>query len=212
MAFTTGSRGAMVTVVIVAIALAVVRPGLEGPRGRHPRTGVAAVVLIASLLASVYVLEHDWSTSTVSLDDRPLLWQVASEYRHDAPVFGYGPDKWETLFSSTGQIPRSAQHSTHNQWVDVVFTAGWVGAALLAAMIIAVIWSAGAARAAVLLVLATVFLIGIGERAWFIGRADFASFSLIAVLLVGPVRVRTRPAVAVPAELIKRSPVAVPSG
>ena len=193
MAFTTGSRGAMVTVVIVLVTLAVVRPRLDGA-GRAPaRTAVAGLVLIGALLASVYVLVHDWESSRVSLDDRPELWRVAADYRRESPIFGYGPDRWETLYAETGEIARTAQHSTHNQWVDVVFTAGWAGAALLVAMMVASVWSAGVARAAVLIVLATVFLIGIGERAWFIGRADFTSFSLVALILLGPTAPRRGP-------------------
>ena len=192
MAFATGSRGAMLTVVILVAALLIVRPRLDADRPTPGRTAIAGLLLVAALLGSIYIGQHDWPSSTHSLDDRPALWTVASEYRQEAPLFGYGPEKWETLYTQTGEIPRSAQHSTHNQWVDVVFNAGWIGAALLVSMMIAMLWSAGPARPAVLIVLATVFMIGMTERAWLIGAADFASFSLVALLLLGPTRAGAR--------------------
>lgn len=217
MAVATGSRGAILTVVIVLAALLVVRPRLDADRATPARTAFAGLVLVAALLASVYIVAHDWSSSAQSLDDRPNLWAVASDYRQEAPLFGYGPEKWETLFAETGEIPRSAQHSTHNQWVDVVFNAGWIGAALLAGMMVAMLWSAGPARPAVLIVLATVFLIGTTERAWLIGAADFVSFSLIALILLGSTRAGTPAeaesgARAAPSRARHRRRVAVPSG
>jgi O-antigen ligase len=214
MAFATGSRGAMLGVVIVIGALLVVRPRLDADRRTPVRAAAAGLLLTAVLLPSAYVVAHDWTSSSYSLDDRPSLWRVASEYTEDAPVFGYGPDRWGNLYTQTGEIPLAAQHSTHNQFVDVLFTAGWVGVALLAAIVVAMLWSAGYARPAVLVVLATVFLIGIAERAWQIGAADFASFSLIALILLGPTRVAAReaPATEQPARARPRPAVAVPSG
>ncbi len=217
MAVATGSRGAILTVVILLAALLVVRPRLDADRPAPARTAFAGLVLAAALLASVYIVQNDWTSSTQSLDDRPALWTVASEYRQEAPLFGYGPEKWETLYYETGEIPRSAQHSAHNQWVDVVFNAGWIGAALLAGMMVAMLWSAGPARPAVLIVLATVLMIGTTERAWLIGAADFVSFSLIALILLGPTRAGTRAeaepgARAEPSRGRHQHRVAVPSG
>ena len=187
MAITTGSRSAMVIAIVVLLALLVVRPRLDAERAIPGRAAVAGVLVAVGVLASAYIVQRDWGASAYSLTDRPQLWQVASEYVEDSPLFGYGPDKWETLYEETGEIPRAGQHSTHNQWMDVRFTAGWVGAALLAAIVTAMVWSAAPARAAVLTVLATIFLIGIAERAWATGLADFVSFSLVALILLGPV-------------------------
>ncbi len=214
MAFATGSRGAMLGAVIVVIALLFLRPRLDADRRTPVRATAAGLLLTVALLASAYVVQHDWTSSNYSLDDRPQLWKVASEYTDRSPLFGYGPDKWEHLNTQTGEIPLSAQHSTHNQLVDVLFNAGWVGVALLAAMIVAMLWSAGFARPAVLIVLAAVFIIGITERAWQIGAADFASFSLIALILLGPTGVGARePAPSPePVRLRSRHAVAVPSG
>ena len=212
MAFATGSRLAMVVSIILVAALLVVRPRLDADRPTPLRTAGAGLLLAATVLASVYIVLHDWGTSE-SLTDRPGLWSVASEYIHESPLFGYGPDRWHTLYTETGEIPQAAVHSTHNQWVDVLFNAGWVGAAVLVGMMVAMVCSAGRARPAVLIVLAMVFMIGIGERAWSIGVADFVSFSLIALILSGPTGVEARAGPrAESARARTQRPVAVPSG
>jgi O-antigen ligase len=192
MAFATGSRGAMAAAVIILGALLVLRPSLDAERPSSIRVAAAGTLLIAAILASVYIVMHDWSSAAYPLTDRPALWNVAAEYTQESPVVGYGPDTWESLYTERGEIPRAAQHSTHNQWVDVLFTAGWVGVAVLVGMIVAMISSAGGARLAVLIALATVFLIGIGERAWSIGSIDFVSFSLLALILLGPARLKSK--------------------
>jgi O-antigen ligase len=214
MTFATGSRGAMLGAVIVLAILFIVRPRLDADRRTPLRAAPAVALLTAAALASAYVVAHDWTSSNYSLDDRPALWRVASEYTQDAPVFGYGPDRWEQLYTQTGEIPLTAQHSTHNQLVDVLFNAGWVGVGLLVAMIVAMLWSAGYARPAILVLLATVFLLGATERAWQIGAADFASFSLIALILTGPTAVRAREATATtrPGQARRARAVALPTG
>jgi O-antigen ligase len=191
MAVLTGSRGAMATAVVVVLALVVLRPRLDGDQPAPARTAVAGVLFAAALLASVFVVLHDWSSYATSPNERPYLWTVASDYIGESPVFGYGPDRWQT-FAQTGEIPLAAEHSTHNQFVDVLFNAGWVGLAVLGAMTAAMIWSAGYARRAVLITLAALFMIGVTERAWQIGAADFATFSLIGVILLGQVPARPR--------------------
>jgi hypothetical protein len=212
MAFVTGSRGAMLVAVVVVAALFALRPRLDADRPAPMRAAIAGLLLGAAVLASVYIISHDWSSSN-SLTDRPGLWRVASDYIHDSALFGYGPDKWETLYKETGEIPRAAEHSTHNQWIDVLFNAGWIGVALLVAMMVAMLWSAGYARTGVLIALATVLLIGVTERAWSIGFADFASFSLIGLILLGPTRAAapTRPTTE-PARARPRRAVAVAPG
>jgi hypothetical protein len=212
MAFATGSRAAMLGAVITVVALLVVRPRLGADRPTPGRAAIAGLLLAGAVLASAYVAQHDWSSSE-SLTERPLLWNVATEYVEESPLFGYGPDKWETLYSETGEIPPAAQDSTHNQWTEVLFNAGWIGAALLVGMMVAMLWSAGYARPAVLIALTTVFMIGTTETAWSIAAADSTSFSLIALILLGPTavgaRARPRPS---QARARPQRPVAVPAG
>jgi O-antigen ligase len=213
MAFTSGSRGAILTAATVVIAVLLVRPRLDGDRPAPARTAMAGALLAGALLVSAYVAQHDWSPTTSTLNERPALWRVASDYVDESPLVGYGPDRWETLYKETGEIPQAAEHSTHNQWMDVLFRTGWVGVLLLVGMMVAMLWSAGSARPAVLIVLATVFMIGIGERTWQIGAFDFVSFSLIGAILMGPARAEPRPRPAPrPAIARRKRLVAVPSG
>jgi hypothetical protein len=199
MAGATGSRTALAGSAIVLVGLGVVRPRLD-VRMRLPRwrTLVAGSILAGSVVSSVYVVRHHWSST--SLTTRPALWGVAWHYIHRSPWFGYGPEKWASLYQSS-QIPVAAQRTSHNQWTDILFVSGGVGAALFIGMALAAILSSGRARAGVMFVLATIFLIGTTEGAWTIGTLDILSFSLVAFILTGeasPVSTLVAVAAAVP--------------
>jgi O-antigen ligase len=182
MAVATGSRTAALGSVLVVVMLLVVRPSIDERRTSLARTATAWCTLIATTAASIYIVQHDWPSS--ALTTRPALWSVAWDYIERSPWFGYGPTAWATLYESS-EIPLAAQRSTHNQWTDVLFVAGIVGAVLLVSMAVAAIVSAGRARNSVLLVLATISLIGATEGAWSIGTVDLLSFSLVALILTG---------------------------
>lgn len=182
MAIATGSRNSGGTVLIMVVALLLVRPSLERriPSGR---AAAAGVVLAGAVLVSAYFPLHDWDRS--ALTDRPYLWSIASEQITKSPWLGYGPHKWATLYEAS-EIPRAAQRSAHNQWLDVLIVAGWIGAALLVVLGVAALWTAGPARPAVAVALATILLVGTTEGAWSIGAFDLLSFSFVTLLLIGP--------------------------
>jgi O-antigen ligase len=182
MATATGSRTATVGAVAAVTALLVVRPDVEGGRVRAGRTAIAGLAVVVAIVGSVYVLRHDWDPT--ALTERPILWNVASDYVERSPWFGYGPHRWE-LLAASGEIPLAAQRSAHNVWMDALFTAGWVGIALLVGVLLATLWSAGRARAGALLVVATIATIGTTEGIWSFGVIDFLSFSLVALILTG---------------------------
>jgi O-antigen ligase len=182
MVVATGSQTATAAAVIAAVALLVVRPGLDGDRATPVRTALAWLSLAGAVVASVALIERHWSSTALS--GRPALWEVAFHHIGQAPWFGHGAESWARL-SETGQIPLAAQRSAHNQWLDVLFAAGWVGAALLVSTGIAMVWSAGRARPGVLVALATIAIIGTAEGAWSIGTYDGLSFSLVALILAG---------------------------
>jgi O-antigen ligase len=182
MAIATGSRTATITAAIVLLALLFVRPRLDALRRAPGRAAVAWLLLAAALIVSVYIPQRDWDPS--ALTDRPALWNVASDYIGDSPWFGYGPDRWATLAESS-EIPRAAQRSAHNQWMDVLFVAGIVGAALFAAMVAAMLLSSGRGRTGVALTAATILMIGTTEGVWSIGNLDLISFSLVGLILTG---------------------------
>jgi O-antigen ligase len=187
MAIATGSRMAVVASVVIVGALLIARPRLDADRRTPVRAAAAWLVLAGAVCASVYVVGHDWKPT--ELTDRGTLWSVASDHIDESPWFGYGPEKWAGLYA-LGEIPRAAQRSTHNQWMDVLLTAGWVGAALFVCMVVAMLWSSGHARAGVLLTLATILMIGTTEGAWSVASLDALSFSLVALILTGETKAR----------------------
>ena len=184
MAVATTSRTATGAAVVVLVALLVVRPRLDGPREGLGRTAFAAFCWWERWPGRCWSAEHRWDNMT--LTNRPTLWHVASGYIERSPWFGYGPEKWATLYESS-EIPRAAQRTAHNQWMDVLVVAGIVGAVLLVVLLAVMIWSAGAALPGILIAMAAVFLVGTTEGAWAIGYVDLLSFSLLALLLTGPV-------------------------
>ena len=184
-AIASGSRTATLAALIIVAALFIVRPRVDADHSTPGRAVIAALVLAGAVFGSIYVAQHDWDSS--ALTHRPVLWQVASEYVQESPLLGYGPDRWASLYDSS-EIPRAAQRSAHNQWMDVLFVAGWVGAALLVSVALAMVWSSGYARPGVMLALATITMIGTTEGAWSIGTFDFLSFSLVALILTGATR------------------------
>jgi O-antigen ligase len=190
MAIATGSRTAVVAAIAISLALLIVRPQLDSDRKTPGRGAIAGLVLVAATIGSVYVALHHWNP--YALTTRPLLWRVASSYIHRSPWFGYGPEKWSSLYGSS-EIPLAGQRSTHNLWMDVLFVAGIVGAVLLVALALAALWSSGRARPGVLLVLATILMVGTTEGSWSVGTLDLQSFSLVALILTGATGGREAP-------------------
>jgi O-antigen ligase len=184
MAIATGSRTAIAGSTIVFVALLLVRPRLDRVHASLAQSAAAWLVFAGSVVSSVYVVRHHWPAS--ALTTRPALWGVAWRYIHRSPWFGYGPSRWGALYQSS-EIPVAAQRTTHNQWTDVLFVGGGVGAGVFVAMVLAAILSSGRARSGVLLVLAAIFLIGTTEGAWAVGSVDLMSFSLVALILTGAV-------------------------
>jgi O-antigen ligase len=182
MAIATGSRTAVLAVVVTVAALLIVRPRVDADRATPGRTAIAALALAGAVLGSAYVIQHQWNSS--ALTSRPALWRVASTYIHDSPWLGYGPEKWASLTQSSW-IPAESAYSVHNQWLDVLFVAGWVGAALFVSMVVAALVTSRHARPGVLITLAMVVVVGTTERPWSVGSLDWLSFSLIALILMG---------------------------
>jgi len=185
MAIATGSQTATVAAGVTVVALFIVRPRLDADRVTPGQSAIVALVLVCAVVASVYFPLHHWDPS--ALTDRPLLWRVAARYIHESPWVGYGQDKWPSLYESS-EIFQAAQRSAHNQWMDVLFAAGGLGAALLVSVVVATLWSAGFARPGLALAVATITIIGSTEGAWAVGTFDVLSFSLVALILTGATR------------------------
>src|SRR5207249_3526823 len=157
-------------------------PRLDGTRVTLGRTAIAGVALACAVGASVYFPQHHWDPS--ALTNRGLLWNVASSYVDRSPWVGYGSESWSSLAESS-EIPLAGQRSAHNQWMDVLFGAGWIGAVLFVGMMTAAVWTARRARAAILILLSAILMIGSTEGMWSFGALDLLSFSLVALILTG---------------------------
>jgi hypothetical protein len=182
MVLATGSQTAAAAAIATVVGLLVVRPRLDADPRTSRRGVVAGLLLALAVFGSVTMIERNWSTTALS--GRPVLWQVASDQIARSPWFGYGPDRWARLYDSSN-IPLSGERSAHNQWLDVLFAAGWVGAGLFIAVAAAMLVSSGPARPGVAIALATIAIIGTAEGAWSVGTLDFLSFSFIALILTG---------------------------
>jgi O-antigen ligase len=185
MAIATGSQTATASAAVAVAALFIVRPRLDADEATPGRAAIAGLVLAGAVVAMTYFPLHHWDPSALS--DRPLLWRVAAKYIDQSPWVGYGQDKWPSLYQSS-EIFQAAQRSAHNQWMDVLFASGWLGAALLVSVVIAALWSSGRARPGVALAVATMAMIGTTEGAWAVGTFDILSFSLVALILTGATR------------------------
>jgi O-antigen ligase len=182
MAAATGSRTAIVASLITLVALLVIRPSVDADALGPFRKALAWVVLLSAVTSSIVVLRL--TGDSTALTGRPQLWDVASSYIHRSPWIGWGPTWWQGLYASS-EIPEAAQRSSHNLWMDVLFVGGVVGAVFFVGSLIAVITSAGRARTGAIVGIATIFMIGTTEGVWAVGTFDFASFSFIALLLLG---------------------------
>jgi uncharacterized membrane protein YqjE len=69
--------------------------------------------------------------------------------------------------------------------MDPLFAAGALRVILLVAMVTAMLSSAGRARPAVTITLATLLILGAAEGIWQMGTVDSMSFTLLAVILTG---------------------------
>jgi O-antigen ligase len=185
MAAATGSRTAAGAAIITLLVLLIVRPSLDGRPSDLLRKAFAALVLAGAAAASVLVLTL--TGDATALTGRPQLWSVASGYIDRSPWIGYGATSWQRLYQSS-EIPEAAQRSAHNLWMDVLFVGGAFGALLFLAALAIAIATSGRARTSVVLAVATIFMIGTTEGVWAVGTFDFASFSFVALLLIGASR------------------------
>ncbi|MGZ4328730.1 MAG: O-antigen ligase family protein [Solirubrobacteraceae bacterium] len=187
----TGSKTSTVAALTAITVLFLVRPRLDATAPTR-YAGLAGLMLVVGIAGSVALAQYHWAPQ--ALADRGQLWSVARHYISRSPWIGYGPSTWSQLYH-LGVIPLSGQRSAHNQWMDVLFAAGALGVVLLAAMAAAILSSAGRARPAVTIALATILILGAGEGTWQIWTVDSMSFTLLALILTGPaVRRETSPA------------------
>ena len=113
-------------------------------------------------------------------------------------LVGLGPFGWQHVRES-GLIDFSAVYSVHNQWLDIVYRTGLVGAGLTATALVVFVVQAGRRYALVAgAVLVPVVRLGTTERPWAIDYSDWLMWALPAMLLCYPaaaaIRQEPRPA------------------
>jgi O-antigen ligase len=100
-----------------------------------------------------------------------------------ALLFGNGWDTLRIIFETTDGIKGGSDYSMHNQFVDVAFVSGIVGALLFAAIIVILFRRAAHADAGAMLCLVTVAWVGVLERPWSLTTIDWISWSFVATMM-----------------------------
>ena len=145
--FLAQSKTTWISFVLCAVCIAGVRKGSALWRrvGDPVRPEVGIVALLAFMAAVLVMalvlmfgdlggrLQHFFNTSEgaqlASMTGRDLIWAIAWQEWQLHPVFGYGPEIWETNFRLSIGMP-NATHA-HNQFMDTLSRSGTVGAVAL---------------------------------------------------------------------------------
>jgi len=143
------STGADLAIVITLVALG----GRAWLRRWLPPVGQRIIEVTAMVSAAVLIfLGFQWAYSVAvdvgkgrSIDRRFQQWNVVMNYVFERPILGWGwRGSWSYTRGVTGDISRDMGGfqgtSAHNGYVDVLLQAGLVGSALLAILVVRVIW------------------------------------------------------------------------
>ncbi len=149
---TSGSRGALVGAVVLAVVLAALTPG------RGPRLAIAIGCVILALAVVALPTTHSRVLSTTHLSQqtvtgRRLLWSETLELVRDHPLLGVGPSgyvdaipayhdrRYEVEIGSTN--PPDSPHD----WLLQAAAAGGLGLLLIAVILAGLVLSRGAKAA-----------------------------------------------------------------
>ncbi len=172
----TGDRTAQIAGFVTVAVLYICRPDLDGVRRARRLPGAVAVVAMGIMAVLPFApLPPD------SLSTRPALWLVARRYLSQ-DWLGHGPSLWTSLVER-GEIPTEAGYATHNQLLEVLFVAGWIGALLTIILIVATAAQAGNRRTALWIFALPTIIMGISERPWSLGQIDALSWVIVGTLL-----------------------------
>jgi hypothetical protein len=175
-----GSRGALQSALIVALLLVLTRVSSTSRMNSWPAiiaVGTAAAGLIVG--AVLPYLPLDPSTFT----NRAHLWSIAQAQLTDREALGYGALHWGNQVAE-GLITRDQAYSVHNQWLDIRYTAGWVGVTVFVVLIcMALRQSSKGSVAATALLFIPVIYGGFLERTWAFGLLDVFGWMAAATLL-----------------------------
>lgn len=183
LAVVTSSRTSEYAAVAILAVLIVARPDYEKTTRPIPVTiagfGVLAGVVAGALLPYL-------TTDPDAYTERGFVWLVARQQLHGHYLYGLGSPAWSNLVTSGNLMP-AASYSTHNQWLDVLWISGVIGAVGIGLLIVMLL--VADFRIALAVISPAVFA-GITERLWSISHLDTWSFAYLAALLAVPVITR----------------------
>jgi O-antigen ligase len=185
-----GSRSASMAAVITLVVLFVVRPNIHRPTWAPRRA-----VLLYSLLAVAFVIGLAIPFTThdpAFLNDRGRLWMMVKDGLSDPSTLFHGTGMlgWQHV-RDAGLFHISAGYSVHNQYLDVMYTAGLVGLLLFVAALGVLIRQAGRTHSLVVgSVLLPIFILSVTERPWPVDGADWVLWIVPGALLSYPLVTR----------------------
>ncbi|MFD8004213.1 O-antigen ligase family protein [Streptomyces mirabilis] len=178
MASLTGSRTAMIAVVVTLLALTMLQPRLGTPADWW-RIRVAWAIVVSGLVIGLVLPMTN--TDSHGYTGRGYLWTVAYYKTDSAPVLGFGRG---ALSGFSQEHINPLIYSVHNQLLDVRFMAGWIGFFLFLGILAVMIRNSGRGqRLAILIVLTAPIYVGITERPWSLAELDGMTFSILAAML-----------------------------
>jgi len=186
MVLLSGSRSGMAAAALTFVVLLLVRPNIRRPTWAPKQTISLYLVLAVSFVGGLALPFVNQDPGF--LTDRGHIWILArDQLAHPATLLhGTGMLGWQHVVNA-GLVHISMGYSTHNQWLDVLYTTGVIGLVLFVGVLALLIWQAGRTYSLVVgCVLLPVFLLGVTERPWPIDNADWVMWVVPGALLCYP--------------------------
>lgn len=149
--FVAGSRAGL-AVAIVEMGLALLILG-QSMRGWQPRVGLAVAFLSALTLgwtlAGSFLMRRFTNTLVdESASGRTHIWSIARRMCADFPLWGSGAETFLTLNGLYRTGAEGKWHGyVHDDWLETRLTFGWIGFALILALLVVALlsrWTSGA--------------------------------------------------------------------
>jgi hypothetical protein len=182
----TGSRSGTTAGVVTFLSLILLRPNIRKPTAAPIRNSLLYLGL--SSLFAIGFLTPFLTTDPNAYHGRASLWMMVRSTLSDPAtlVYGSGMLGWQHVRDS-GLIDRNASYSVHNQWLQVLYSAGLIGLLLFVAALGVLVWQARPRYSLVVgCVLIPVFVLAMTERPWPIDTSDWLTWAIPAALLSYP--------------------------
>lgn len=182
----TGGRSGMIAGTVTLLALIVLRPNLRHATPTPVRNGVVYIALGGMLVVGFAV--PFLTTDPDAFHGRAGLWLLVKDALADPATLTYGTGMlgWQHVRDS-GMIDPSASYSVHNQWLQVLYSAGLAGLLLFLACLGVLLWQARPNYTLVIgCVLVPVFVLSVTERPWPLDTSDWLTWAIPAALLSYP--------------------------